>query len=330
MPAPVPQDQIASCANEVEGLYVPRIRSIKPEFFTSETLARVSISARLTFIGLWTYVDDNGVGLDNERLIAAALYPLDDDPLESLRRVSEDLRQLSAAGVIVRYEVSGRRYMFVTNWLEHQKVSHPGKPRFPRPAKDYTPPPTSDDDEPPESLPNDSGNPPETLAKTSALSREQGAGSREGNPPTEAADPAPQQRPDAEIIELFPGAPKPAPATTDELVADWLEHIPKRPPGSVIGRVGKHIKTMLGEGIDPADVRRGVAAWAAKGKDPSALPSIVNEVMNARPGAAVGAPRPSTTDQRVQAGLELAARHGDGTIPTLADMFGTPGREQPA
>ena len=57
-----------------------RIRSIKPEFFTSEVIASLPLSARLTFIGLWTYVDDNGVGLDNERLILAAVWPLEDEP----------------------------------------------------------------------------------------------------------------------------------------------------------------------------------------------------------------------------------------------------------
>ena len=50
-----------------------RIRSIKPEFFTSEVVAELPLSTRLTFIGLWTYVDDNGVGLDNELLVTAAL-----------------------------------------------------------------------------------------------------------------------------------------------------------------------------------------------------------------------------------------------------------------
>lgn len=160
-----------------------RIRSVKPEFFTSETLARVSISARLTFIGLWTYVDDNGVGIDNERLIDAALYPLDEDALESLRRVSEDLRQLSDAGVITRYEVTGRRYLFVTSWYEHQKVSHPGKPRYPLPPADIPRPPNSRNAHPPESLPNGSGGSPESLTRSSALSREQGAGSRESAVP---------------------------------------------------------------------------------------------------------------------------------------------------
>jgi len=94
------------------------------------------------------------------------------------------------------------------------------------------------------------------------------------------------------------------PDTTQALVAEWINHCRKRPPRDVVGQVGKSIKNMLAEGIDPADIRRGLAAWHSKGLHPSTLSSVVNEVMNATPAA-----RPSTTDQRVNAALALAARY---------------------
>ena len=55
-----------------------RIRSIKPEFFTSLTIADLTVEQRLTFIGLWTHVDDEGRCVDDSRLIKAAIWPLDD------------------------------------------------------------------------------------------------------------------------------------------------------------------------------------------------------------------------------------------------------------
>ena len=109
---------------------MPRIRSIKPEFFTSETIAALPLSARLTFIGLWTYVDDNGVGLDNELLITAAVWPLE----ETAVRIREDLVALAEKGLVKRYGDARRRYLFITSWDEHQKVAHPSKPRYPRPG----------------------------------------------------------------------------------------------------------------------------------------------------------------------------------------------------
>jgi hypothetical protein len=96
--------------------------------------------------------------------------------------------------------------------------------------------------------------------------------------------------------------PADPPSTTDALIAEWLEHCTSRPPGSVIGQVGKQVKAMLAEGIDPADVRRGLAAWAKKGLHPSTLPSVINEVMNAPTARA----SPSTRDRKVTATLALA------------------------
>lgn len=163
-----------------------RIRSIKPDFFVSETIAALPLSARLTFIGLWTHVDDNGVTIDNARLINAALWPLEDDPLETLRRTREDLRRLSEAGLIQRYEHSGRHYLFVSAWDEHQKVSHPGKTRYPRPDADGCAPLTSDG----KPLSESSGDSPETLVSLpETLRPEQGAGSREQGHTSTAARP---------------------------------------------------------------------------------------------------------------------------------------------
>jgi hypothetical protein len=160
---------------------VARIRSIKPEFFTSEAIAALPLSARLTFIGLWTYVDDNGVGLDNELLITAAIWPLERDNLETLSRTREDLASLSRDGLVSRYRDSRKSYVYVTSWDEHQKVDHPRKPRYPRPGEvtDTIP------------LASQNGHVDHTLATDSRQTREsvapeQGSGIRDqgsGNPP---------------------------------------------------------------------------------------------------------------------------------------------------
>jgi hypothetical protein len=160
---------------------VARIRSIKPDFFTSETVASLPLSARLTFVGLWTYVDDNGVGLDNEMLINAAIWPLEDDPLETLARTRVDLASLSRIGLVTRYEDSRKRYLYVTSWDEHQKVDHPRKPRYPRPdANGNVIPLTSGNGAVDKTLATDSRQTRDRLAP------EQGSGIRDqgsGNPP---------------------------------------------------------------------------------------------------------------------------------------------------
>ena len=113
-----------------------RIRTVKPEFFTSVSVAELTRDARLAWIGLWTHVDDAGRCADEPRLIKAALFPLDDDmPAE---RVEQLLVELGATGRIVRYEVDGRRYLQVVGFREHQRIDKPKPTKLP-------PPPLPDD-----------------------------------------------------------------------------------------------------------------------------------------------------------------------------------------
>jgi hypothetical protein len=262
-----------------------RIRSIKPEFWTSEAIARLPMRARLTFIALWSYVDDNGVGRDNEKLIAAELFPLEDDPRQTVLNVREDLATLAREGRVTRYTVDGKPFLHVTNWSEHQKIDRPNKKRYPTP-----------DDE--RAVPLTCGNLDSraTLAQPSRTpisgSREQGSGSREqGN------EGAGEQR-----IPPTAGAVASSAPTSQTLIAEWIEHCgDKRPPSRVIGQVAKETAAMLAEGIDYADVRAGLAAWHSKALHPSALASVVHEV---RQGPTV---KRSTTDQRVAAGGDLIA-----------------------
>lgn len=113
-----------------------RIRSILPDFYRSEDIAKLDWHTRLVFIGLWSYVDDNGVGRDAERLIASDIFPLEGDPTETLRRVSTALEALAIGGQICRYTDDDKRYLFVVKWDKYQRVQNPGKERFPRPTSE--------------------------------------------------------------------------------------------------------------------------------------------------------------------------------------------------
>jgi hypothetical protein len=111
-----------------------RIRSIKPEFWTSEDVAELDWPTRLLFIGLWSYVDDNGVGRDIDKLIKAALFPLEDDPRETLATVSRGLQTLSEGGQIDRYTVDGLPFFYINAWERHQRIDKPNKARYPSPT----------------------------------------------------------------------------------------------------------------------------------------------------------------------------------------------------
>jgi hypothetical protein len=109
---------------------VARIRTIKPSFFTSHDIAALSLTARLTYIGLWTYVDDAGRGLDDARLIKGALWSLDDR--HTVKKVEADLRLLADRGHIERYAVDERSYLRIVEW-NHQRINRPTPSILPAP-----------------------------------------------------------------------------------------------------------------------------------------------------------------------------------------------------
>lgn len=83
--------------------------------------------------------------------------------------------------------------------------------------------------------------------------------------------------------DVEPGKEKPRELNAGSLVADWLEYRGEnRPSGRIIGQVGKHLKTLLEEGIPYETVREGFQAWENKSLDPAKIFSCVNEVQSVR------------------------------------------------
>lgn len=247
-----------------------RIRSIHPNFWRSDDIAALPRDLRLLFIGLWSYVDDNGVGRDDYRHITADLFAAEDDPVGTRQFVREGLARLSAQSLVVRYEHDGKRFIFIPSWDKWQRVDRPSKPRYPRP------------DECGATILTSANADPESettagLARASRQAREspstgEGEKGRRGVPPTAGA-PARRDGPDADSTDL----------TAQTLIAEWIDHCRRRPPGNVIGQVAKQCKGLLDEGFDYDDVRAGLALWHSRGLHPSTLPSVVNEHVNATP-----------------------------------------------
>ncbi len=104
-----------------------RIRSIKPEFFTSEQIAECSANARLMLIGLLCFADDSGIHPDSCARIKMEIFPSDEFSRE---QIEEWLRELESVGLVVRYSVKNQRLVRVTGFTKHQKIDQPTY-RFP-------------------------------------------------------------------------------------------------------------------------------------------------------------------------------------------------------
>lgn len=109
---------------------MPRIRSIKPETWTSETLAEVSIPAMVTFLAMTNMADDWGRHRDNAAIIFGIIWPLRAE--HGAVQVEDDLTQLENAGAICRYTgCDGKRYFHYPTWFKHQKIDTPSQSRLP-------------------------------------------------------------------------------------------------------------------------------------------------------------------------------------------------------
>jgi hypothetical protein len=104
-----------------------RIRTIKPEFWTDGNIVRLSAFARLLYIGIWNFtLCDHGHVADDAFRLKLQILPMDDVDIDAL------LAELMSAGRIERVsDESGRTYLHVKRFPDHQKIDPRWKTRCP-------------------------------------------------------------------------------------------------------------------------------------------------------------------------------------------------------
>lgn len=108
-----------------------RIRTIKPDFWQSETVGALSRNARLLMIGMLNRSDDDGRFRAHPAQIRGELFCFDEDV--SIADVASWLGEIEQAGVIQLYEVDGTRYGCFPKFGEHQKIDKRRKSDLPEP-----------------------------------------------------------------------------------------------------------------------------------------------------------------------------------------------------
>src|SRR5947209_732132 len=96
---------------------MPKIRTIKPEFWMDSDLAEITVLSRCFYIGLWNFADDEGVFEWKPKQLKAQIFPYEkqadpDDLLDSLVRL----------GKVRRFTHEGRDYGIVPSFCKHQRI----------------------------------------------------------------------------------------------------------------------------------------------------------------------------------------------------------------
>lgn len=95
-----------------------RIRTIKPEFFTSESIVGLTPLARLLFIATWLEADREGRFIWKPKTLKLRYLPGDDCDIDAL------VAELIDGGLVVAYEADGTIFAEIPSFTRHQVVNN--------------------------------------------------------------------------------------------------------------------------------------------------------------------------------------------------------------
>ncbi|MEC4016031.1 HNH endonuclease [Streptomyces sp. H27-D2] len=113
---------------------MPRIRTVKPEFWEDEVLGLLPRDARLLFVATFNMADDEGLLRWTPAYIKAQAFMYDDDL--AVPDVAKLMQQLADAGLIFPFVggVARQQMACVVNFRKHQKINRPQKSKMPAPS----------------------------------------------------------------------------------------------------------------------------------------------------------------------------------------------------
>lgn len=113
---------------------MPRIRTVKPEFWEDELLGVMPRDARLLFIATFNMADDEGILRWTPAYIKAQAFMYDDDL--TLKDVDQLMQCLADTGLVFPYigGVARQQMAVVVNFRKHQRINRPQKSKLPPPS----------------------------------------------------------------------------------------------------------------------------------------------------------------------------------------------------
>lgn len=103
-----------------------RKRMIDPEFWSDEEIGTWTLTARLFYIALWNFADDEGRFKAHNDLLKSQIFPYDS-------KIDVEKLKLELSNKVSWYEVNGLKYGHLRNFLKHQSLDRPKPSKLPAP-----------------------------------------------------------------------------------------------------------------------------------------------------------------------------------------------------
>ena len=174
-----------------------RIRTIKPEFFTSEDIVSLTPLARLFYVSLWCESDREGRLEWKPKTFKLRYLPGDDCNVEQLGQ------ELIGAGLVVLYEVDGKTYAEIPSFTKHQIINN-----------------RESESQIPSRVPHAS-----STRKPRVLAEGKGREGKEGDSTEPQSDSPPPSDPPAAVLEI-PLVDKTEFPVTQAMVDEWEQTFP--------------------------------------------------------------------------------------------------------
>ena len=262
---------------------MPRIRTIKPEFWDSPDTAKATAVARLLYIAMWNWADDAGRGTANLKELEGFAFPNDDVAALSggnseLRHVVTEVQNVFG---VVFYTVEGRPYYEIPSWIKHQRNERRAQGKHP-PSEDglswdVTEAPTS------------SATPARKSAedpKSSVLGTGEQGNRRTEEPPypphAETSRREPRTHGRGKELDRISEANMTARSVDAYRIAEAFSASLRTPiENGLLAGVGVQIDKCLKSNIPPAAIAEGLKAWTASDSwSPTQIPNFVHKANN--------------------------------------------------
>lgn len=260
---------------------MPRIRSIKPEFWDSPSTASASLRVRLLFIAMWNWADDHGRGTANASQVLSFAFPNDAELPSLVAEAPRIYTEIRGSFGVVFYEVDGRRFYAIPSWNDHQKNERKAASKYPPPPEGITA------DQAPDwaSVAEMRGTSAQTHGSSGTGTGEQGnrgTGESTSRPPLQTELTTPTPRPPRKtgtdiVLDNVRALNTQARTVTALAIATaFSDSLPVPIESDTLREIAAVIEKCIRDGIPPPAIAAGLQGWAASSSwAPSQIPKFI-------------------------------------------------------